>query len=159
PGRRCGVTAQLKRLPHEAIPVETAWASSWEDAIVQSADMVIAAVLPLTRLSNGPPWSGWRRYVMPSRLVYHFGQAQARSKDRRYDEAVDHYLRALDLDPKSVDVRLELGFVQEKLGLFLDAFATYAAAMRMAEETSRSLYRRRARRHRHASGRTARYRL
>ena len=138
-GFTCGVTAQLTRLPHEVIPVETAWAPSWEAAVVQSADMVTAAVLPMTRLSKRAPWSGWRRFPMPSKLVYHFEQAEGCMKQRRYDEALSEYYAALELDPKSVDLRLQLGFAQEKLRLYLDAMATYAAAMTMASKTERRL--------------------
>ena len=73
---RCGVTAQVSRLPNEGIPVQTAWAHSWDDAIAQAADMVTAAVLPRTVLSNRQPWSGWRRYPMPGMLVHHYEKAQ-----------------------------------------------------------------------------------
>jgi tetratricopeptide (TPR) repeat protein len=156
---RCGVTAQVSRVPNEGIPVETAWAYSWDDAITQAADMVTAAVLPRTVLSNRQPWSGWRRYPMPGMLVHHYERAQELTTRRRYDEALDHYFQALALDPKNVDLRLHKGFVEEKLGLYLDAVATYAAARRIADETSTRLYHRRARRNRAAAGSIARYRL
>jgi hypothetical protein len=158
-GLRFGVAAQVTRLPHEAVPVETAWGSSWEAAVTRAADIVTAAVLPRTKLSNRPPWSGWRRYMMPALLVHHFEQAEELTRQRRYDEALNRYFRALELDPKNVDLRLHKGFVQEKLALFLDALATYAAARRIAGETSRDLYRLGARRRRKASGRIACYRL
>jgi len=154
-----GVTAQVTRLPNEGLPVETAWSYSWDDAIRQAADIVSAAVLPRTVLSNRSPWSGWRRYPMPSLLVHHYEKAQELTSLRRYDEALDHYFLALELDPKNVDLRLCKGFVEEKLGLYLDAVATYAAARRVADQTSRRLYHRRARRDRTASGNIARYRL
>jgi len=160
PGKsRLGVTAQLTRLPNEAVPIETVWADSWDDAITQAADMVTAAVLPRTRLSNRPPWSGWQRYQMPSLVVHCYEMAQELTSARRYDEALSYCFQALELDPKSVDLRLCKGFIEEKLGLYMDAVATYAAARRVAAKTSRSLYNRRARRNRHASGRIATYRL
>ena len=157
-GLRWGVTAQV-RLPHEVIPVDTAWASSPRVAVERAADIVTAAVLPRTRLGNLPPWSGWRGYTMPSLLVHHFERAEWFTYQRRYDEALDSYFAALELDPKSVDIRLHLGYVQEKLGLYLDAVATYAAARKMADDTSRALYGLRALRNRRASGRIASYRL
>jgi hypothetical protein len=156
---RRGVTAQITRLPNEGIPVETAWAYSWDDAITQAADMVTAAVLPRTVLSNRPPWSGWRRYPMPGLLVHHYERAQELTSQRRYDEALDHYFQALELDPKNVDLRLHKGFVEEKLELYLDAVVTYAAARQLAGQTSKRLYHRKARRSRTASGNIARYRL
>jgi TPR repeat len=158
-GLRYAVTAQVTRLPHEAIPVQTGWMASCEDAVIQAADIVTGAILPRTRLSNQPPWSGWRRYAMDSLLVHHFECAEELTIQRRYDEALDTYARALELDPKNVDIRLHQGFVQEKLGLFLDALATYAAARKIADETSHALYHFRARRDRRASGRIACYRL
>ncbi len=141
------------------IPVETVWASSWQEAVVEAADLVTAVVLPRTGFSNRAPWSGWRGYTMPPGLVHHFERAEELTSERRYDEALDRYFSALELDPKSVDLRLRKGYVQEKLGLFLDAVATYAAARKMADSTSRALYGRRARRNRRASGRIASYRL
>jgi tetratricopeptide (TPR) repeat protein len=156
---RCGVTAQVSRLPNEGIPVDTAWAHSWDEAITRAADMVTAAILPRTILSKRQPWSGWRRYPMPSVVVHHYETAQELTAQRRYDEALSHYFKALALDPKNVDLRLHKGFVEEKLGLYVDAVATYAAARRVADDTSKRLYDRRARVNRKAAGNTARYRL
>lgn len=159
-GKPClGVTAQLTRLPNEGVPIDTAWAYSWDEAIEQAADMVTAAVLPRTRLSNRAPWSGWRRYPMPGLVVHSYERAQELTSERRYDEALSHCFKALEDDPKSVDLRLCKGFIEEKLGLYMDAVATYAAARRVADKTARRLYNRKARRNRKASGRIARYRL
>src|SRR5262249_15188621 len=155
----CGVTAQVAKLPNEATPVETAWAYSWDAAIIRAADMVTASILPRTALSNRAPWSGWRRYPMPSMVVHHYEMAEELTSQRSYDEALDHYFQALELDPKNVDLRLHKGFVEEKLGLYLDAVATYAAARRIADKTSKRLYHRRARRSRKLAGAIARYRL
>jgi tetratricopeptide (TPR) repeat protein len=156
---RYGAAAQVTRLPHEAIPVETAWANSHAAAVLKAADIVTAAILPRTRLSKRPPWSGWRRYEMPSLLVHHFELAQELCSQRRYEEALDHSFSALKLDPKSVDLRLHLGFVQEKLGLFVDALAAYAAARKVEADTSSALYGYRSRRNRAASRQIACYRL
>ena len=156
---RLGVTADLTRLPNEGVPIETAWACSWDDAIVRAADMVTAAVLPRTHLSNRPPWSGWRRYQMPGLVVHCYEKAQELTSARRYDEALSYCFQALELDPKSVDLRLCKGFIEEKLGLYVDAVSTYAAARRVADKTARRLYNRKARRNRKASGRIATYRL
>ena len=158
-GPRYGVTAQVARLPFEAIPVETAWASTCEEAVTLAADIVTAAILPRTRLSQRPPWAGWRRYVMHPRLVHHYESAEDLTTVCRYDEALSHCFSALELDPKNVDIRLQKGFVEEKLKLFLDALATYAGARKVDRDSSSALYGRRARRHRAASGRVARYRL
>jgi TPR repeat len=154
-----GVTLQVTRLPHEAIPLQTCWAPSWEDAVRRAADDVTTVVLPRTRQSRSGPWCGWRRYTMPQQLVHCYERGQERTTQRRYDEALASYYSALELDPKNVTIRLNIGFVQEKLGLFVDAVATYAGAQRVAALTDRSLYARRARRERRAVGLIADYRL
>ncbi len=158
-GRQYGVTAQVSRLPNEAIPIDTAWATSCEDAVKLAADMVTAAILPLTTLSNRPPWSGWRRYVMHPLLVHYYERAEELTAECRYDEALDCCFSALKYDPKNVDIRLRQGFLQEKQRLFLDALATYAAARKVEDQTSPQLYHYRARRNRRASRRIASYRL
>lgn len=158
---RYRITTQVTRLPHGALPVETVCAKSCDEAIVKAADLVTAVILPLTKLSNRPPWSGWRHYPMPSQLVHHFERSQQLSTERRYDEALRHCYAALELDPKSVDLRLHLGNVQEKLGLFVDAAATYFAARNIADETeqARELYNPLSRRKRKISGDVASYRF
>jgi hypothetical protein len=154
-----GVSVQVTRLPREAIPVQTCWSPSWDDAVCQAADAVTGVVLPRTRRSRSGPWSGWRRYTMPRLLVHFYERGQERTAQLRYDEALDSYFSALDLDTKNVVIRLNIGFVQEKLGLFVDAVATYAGARRIAALTDRSHYARRARRERRAVGLIADYRL
>lgn len=158
---RYRVSAQVTRLPREVVPVATASGSTVEEAIRQAADIVTAAILPRTTLSNRPPWSGWRHYPMPPLLVYHFERSQELSSQRRYDEALAHCFAALEGDPKSVDLRLHMGYLQEKLGLFLDALGSYLAARNIAKETEKAweLYTFGARRKRRASGQTASYRL
>jgi hypothetical protein len=157
-GARYRVAVQVTRLPGEAIAVPDAGGDSWQEAVVTAADIVTAAVLPRTRLSNQPPWSGWWRYPMPPLLVHNFELAQDFSATRKYDEAMAHCLDALKDDPKNVDVRLQMGFVQEKLGLSLDALATYAAAREIAVAPS-ALYNHHSQRDRRASGQIAYYRL
>jgi hypothetical protein len=154
-----GVSVQVTRLPREAIPVQTCWSPSWDDAVCQAADAVTAVVLPRTRQSRSGPWAGWRRHTMPTDLVHFYERGQERTTQLRYDEALDSYFSALDLDTKNVAIRLNIGFVQEKLGLFVDAVATYAGARRIAALTDRSHYARRARRERRAVGLIADYRL
>jgi hypothetical protein len=154
-----GVSVQVTRLPREAIPIQTCWSPAWEDAVCQAADAVTAVVLPRTRQSRSGPWSGWRRYTMPTHLVHLYERGQERTTQRRYDEALDSYYSALDLDTKNVVIRLNIGFVQEKLGLFVDAVGTYAGVRRIAALTDRSQYARRARRERRAVGLIADYRL
>lgn len=154
-----GAMASLTRLPAESIPVVACWATSWEEAVERAADEVTAVVLPRTRVTRAGPWAGWRRFEMPAGLLPAYECAQVHTAARRYDEALSCYYRALELDPKNVAIRLNIGFVQEKLGLALDAAATYLAARQVAERTDSRLYGRRARRERRALRLNANYRL
>jgi hypothetical protein len=122
--RGCGVTVHVDRASGEAEPVKTFWESSWVDAIRQAADHATAAILPRTRHSRSP-WSGWRGFELPWMLFHSYERAAELERERRYDEALDLYYKALELDPMNLGLRLQIGFLQEKLALFIDALATY----------------------------------
>lgn len=120
----CGVTVHVARASGEAEPVKTFWDASWEGAIRQAADHATAAILPRTRHSRSP-WSGWRGFELPWELFHSYERAAELERERRYDEALDLYYKALELDPMNLGLRLQIGFLQEKLALFIDALATY----------------------------------
>jgi hypothetical protein len=122
--RGCGVTVHVDRASGEAEPVKTFWEASWVDAIRQAADHATAAILPRTRHSRSP-WSGWRGFELPWMLFHSYERAAELERERRYDEALDLYYKALELDPMNLGLRLQIGFLQEKLALFIDALATY----------------------------------
>jgi len=104
------------------------WASSWDEACRQAADRATATILTRTRLCRAP-WAAWRRFVMPGELLEAYEQAVRFEEGRRYDEALDAYFRALNLDPSNMVIRLHIGQLQEKLALPLDAIATYEAML------------------------------
>jgi hypothetical protein len=122
--RGCGVTVHVVRLPAKGSRPRTFWDSTWEGAIRRAADHATASVLPRTRLCSSP-WSGWRGYRLPSDLLHAYERGAELEEERRYDEALDHYQEALREDPMNIALRLQIGFLQEKLALFLDALATY----------------------------------
>jgi hypothetical protein len=122
--RGCGVTVHVVRASGEAEPVKTFWDASWEGAIREAADHATAAILPRTRHSRSP-WSGWRGFELPWMLFHSYERAAELERERRYDEALDLYYKALELDPMNLGLRLQIGFLQEKLALFIDALATY----------------------------------
>ena len=128
---RCGVTVQVVSLPAKATPGQTFWEHSWEDAIRRAADHATAAILPRTRLSRSP-WSGWRGFHLPSKLFHSYERAAELERKRRYDEALDLYYKALEDDPTNLGLRLQIGFLQEKLALFLDALDTYQGIIEVA---------------------------
>jgi hypothetical protein len=156
--RRYSISVEATRLPNETITTVARSAATPEAAVAQGAHAVIAGVLPRTKRCR-TPWSGWHRYTMPPDLPDAYERAAELTEQRRYDEALDLYYRALERDPLNVDVRLQIGFVQEKLGLFLDAMAMYASARRVGTTKGKGLYDRRARRERRATAEIAHYRM
>jgi hypothetical protein len=141
-----GVTVQVVRLPGKGAGGHTVWDRSWEAAIRQASDHATAAILPRTRACRSP-WSGWRRYYMPPDLLRAYEDAADCEESRRYDEALGYYYEALDRDPMNFGLRLQIGYLQEKLRLYLDALDTYEGILTIAEppETRPRFRRRRVR--------------
>ena len=121
---RYGVVVRVLRVPSEGTVPVTAWGDTWELALRQAADEATAIILPQTRLCRAP-WAAWRGKVMPTGLLHQFEQGTRLERARRYDEALAAYWRAVELDPLNMVLRLRVGQLQERLGLFLDALATY----------------------------------
>ncbi len=155
---RYDASVEVTRLPHEGISSRTVTDTSWDGAVQRAADAVVAAVLPQTRLCRAP-WTGWRRYTMDADMVHAHERACQLTSERRYDEALDDLYLALSLDPRNIDLRLQIGFVQEKLGLYLDAVAMYLSARTVVASDDGRVYSRRARRERRASAWIAGYRM
>lgn len=145
---RYGVTVQAT-LPDEASAPLEVWEKSWERALKAAADGITAAILPRTRACRGP-WAAWRGYEMPHDLLASYEAAAEQEQKGCYDAALERYLTALKLDPANVQVRLHLGQLEEKLGLFLEALTTYQSIHALsypgAKDLPRGLYRRAARR-------------
>ena len=91
-----------------------------------------------TRLCSSP-WSGWRGYRLPSDLLHAYERGAELEDARRYDEALDRYYAALREDPMNIALRLQIGFLQEKLALFLDALATYESILEVARPGENTL--------------------
>jgi hypothetical protein len=130
---RYGLTVQVLRLPDAGTPPETVWGSTWDEAVRHGADRVTAAILPRTRRCK-KQWAAWRRYRMPGTLLEAYEDAAEFESERRYDEALDAYYRAARQDPMNMPLRLRIGQLQEKLGLYLDALATYEGLQVVGEE-------------------------
>lgn len=144
---RCGVFVQVIRLPSEAMKPAIIWETDWDGAMRHAAAAVTAAILPRTRLCRGP-WATWRGYALPADLLYAYEEATDAQASLRYDEALSLYHHALAADPKNLVIRLRIGQLQEKLGLFLDALATYESLLALetpgGTRLPRGLYPRRA---------------
>jgi hypothetical protein len=126
-----GVTIHLERLPGRADPGVTLWDSDWESAVMNAADHASASILPRTRRC-GSPWTAWRGYHLPAGLVNLYERGVELEEARRYDEALDCYFCALRKDPMNLALRLQIGYLQEKLALFIDAFDTYERILAVA---------------------------
>src|SRR5215210_2672574 len=121
---RYGVAVRVLRLPSDGTAPATTWGETWEIALRKAADEATAMILPQTRLCRAP-WGAWRGGVMPTGLLHAFEEAARLERERRYDEALATYWRAVELDPLNMVLRLRVGQLQERLGLYLDALATY----------------------------------
>jgi hypothetical protein len=131
-----GVTVQVTRLPGKGAGGHTVWDRSWEGAVRKASDHATAAILPQTRACRSP-WAGWRRYYMPPELLRAYEDAADCEEARRYDEALGYYYEALDQDPMNLGLRLQIGYLQEKLRLYLDALDTYEGILTIADSPER----------------------
>ncbi len=125
PENACSVTVQVIVLPKWASQSITCAGSTFEAAIKSAAYEVCAFILPLTRLVEKPPWAAWHGLAIPHGLFRDVQEAQKFKFSRRYDEALGKYFDAISQDPHNPFLRLEVGFIQEQLGLCLDALMTY----------------------------------
>jgi hypothetical protein len=126
-----GVTVQVSRMPDQGAPPDAVFDYTWERAIRRAADRATAHILPHTRTCRSP-WTSWRGLVMPPALIEAYECAVDMETQRRYDQALGSYYRALRQDPLNLPVRLQLGQLQEKLGLHLDALSTYEGIIGVA---------------------------
>ncbi|MEW2120531.1 hypothetical protein AB0945_36285 [Streptomyces sp. NPDC005474] len=129
---KCGVTVQVMVLPKWASQPITCTDETWQLAIDQAAYEVCAFILPLTRLVDKPPWPAWRRLAIPTQLFRDVQEAQHCKASRCFDEALKKYYETLKLDPHNPYLRLELGMLQEQIGLYLDAVVTYEDIIQLA---------------------------
>jgi hypothetical protein len=158
---RCGVTVQVVRVPTETSLPIVAWGETWEVALRKAADDATAIILPRTRRCRAP-WGSWRGHAMPEGLLHAYEEATRLEQDRRYDEALHEYYAATASDPMNMVLRLRLGQMQERLGLYLDALATYCGMLVTSRPAGtglpKLLYRGRGRRERRRALTSARYR-
>ncbi len=132
-----GVTVQVVRLPGKGTGGHTVWDGSWDGAVRHAADHATAAILPCTRACRSP-WSAWRRYYMPPSLLRAYEEAAECEEQRRYDEALGYYFEALKQDPMNYGLRLQIGYLQEKQALYLDALETYDGILAIAHPSNNS---------------------
>lgn len=124
-----GVAVRITVFPRQRTVANTVWARTPEQAAECAARVVAAAILPLTRRCLSSPWRHWHGRRLPVELLADYEAASAYREQRRYDEALGHYRAALERDSLNPSIRLEMAQIQEQLGLYLDALATYDNAL------------------------------
>ena len=135
----CGVAIQVATQMGGLSPPETIWAENWETAVEDGAIYAAALILPHTRKCREAPWSSWEGRPMPSELLGAYLRARRYHAERRYDEALGAYYEALAIDPLNLELRLEVGQLQEQLALWLDALASYQQIVTLTPRRQRRL--------------------
>lgn len=121
----CGVAIEILMLPGREASSVIFWEASWKRAIECAARRAAGEILPQTRQCRHTVWRAWQGVPLPERLLDYYDDAQTYRAERRYDDALRAYHDALELDTHNPAIRVELGQLQEKLGMFLDALVTY----------------------------------
>lgn len=128
-----GAAVQLQLVPSWMSSPSFHWASSWDEALKQAACAVGQHIVPWTRQGARPPWADWIDEEMDAGLLLAYEEAQRLTRARRYDEACAALVRALQIDPGNLHLRLRLAAVYEKLALWMDALETYQSVHEIAE--------------------------
>ena len=124
---QCGVSVQVRKLPGLAFRLDSQWSTTFERALQRAAYAVAAHVIQQTRACRKVPWSEWRRRKrpIPASLFRDYQRAKRMVRERRYDEALALYHRALLQDAGNIGMRYDVGQLYERLKLFPDALFTY----------------------------------
>ncbi|MEU8119537.1 hypothetical protein AB0C21_12620 [Spirillospora sp. NPDC049024] len=120
-----GLTVTLTSYAIRGSRMQTFWEQSWEQAVRSAGFWVMASLIPVTRFGRNQPWRPWRDRNLPPELFAAYQQGREFARNRRFDEALDKFYRALHMDPQNAYLRNQIGTVQEQLGLYLDAMETY----------------------------------
>jgi hypothetical protein len=120
-------------LSHRTLLSATLTADDWATCARDAAMAVAGALYPRISRHDRGPWGQWTRTV-PRTLVTSYQDAAAHDYADRLEEALDGYHVALQQDPLNPHLRICIAMVQERLGLYLDAWATYQA---ITTETNR----------------------
>ncbi|MGC7099456.1 hypothetical protein ACPZ19_32680 [Amycolatopsis lurida] len=99
----------------------------------RAANAVAALVIPRSKYCRNQQWARWRGAKIPGALFDAYERANQYKNERRYDEALAEYHRAIELDPANVHIRVEIGNLQERLDLHLAALVTYDDVVTLCE--------------------------
>ncbi|MEU1180400.1 hypothetical protein ABZ464_22605 [Streptomyces sp. NPDC005820] len=127
--RCCGVTVTITAYATRGSCAHTTWEATWEEAVHEAGNWIMAAILPVTRACKMPPWQSWAGRRIEPELFAAYQKGQKLSRERKFDEALDEFYKAVRQDPTNLYLRTQIGAVQEKLGLYIDALETYHGAL------------------------------
>ena len=135
----CVLLLELSRLPSTSIAPVVIRTDSWDDAVRQAALCVVSHVLPCTRRCDNAPWRLWRRSRLPAPLFSAYQEFLTYRAERKLDDAMTSLRRAIRLDPGNLAMRLDLGKLQERMQMYLDALLTYDDIITVAARRDRNL--------------------
>jgi hypothetical protein len=130
---------ELTRFPGSLVAPVVIRDATWERVVERAAHWVAGVILPRTRRCRFPPWTMWRGLRLPDELFDLYQRFESHKQARELDEAMAALRAALKLDPGNLALRLEMGKLQEQLGLRLDALATYEDIIGRASRGDRAL--------------------
>ncbi|MFI7674608.1 hypothetical protein [Actinophytocola sp. NPDC049390] len=120
------LVVELMRLPKFAAAPLIIEDTTWDRVLERAANSVAAQIFPRSRIcKRRPQWASWWGYAFPTELFDAYQRAHQFQADRRFDQALSEFYRALRLDPANVYIRLEIAQLQERLNMHLDALVTY----------------------------------
>ncbi|MFM9692188.1 hypothetical protein [Streptomyces europaeiscabiei] len=117
----CGMTVTVTSYALGGCRMTTVWQPNWEETVRSAVYWVVASILPVTRAGKRVPWRDWVGRELPPDLFAAFQKASQLTSDRKYDEAMDWFFKALRLDPLNPYIRHRLSVVQKECGLYIDA--------------------------------------
>ncbi|MDX6537438.1 MAG: hypothetical protein QOD37_1779, partial [Gaiellales bacterium] len=121
---------------HQTLISVTHSAEDWAQCAREAAMAVAGALYPRVHHRHQGPWTQWSSTV-PGTLVRNYHDAAELERADRLEEAIGAYQRALSQDPLNPHLRVCIAMIQERLGLYLDAWATYQA---ITSETDREAW-------------------
>ena len=134
------LVVELIRLPKFAAAPLIIEDTTWDRVLERAANSVAAQIFPRSRIcKRRPQWASWWGYAFPTELFDAYQRAHQFQADRRFDQALAEFYRALRLDPANVYIRLEIAQLQERLNMHLDALVTYDDVITICSRGSEGL--------------------
>ncbi len=130
---------ELTRFPGSLVAPVVIRDATWERVVERAAHWVAGVVLPRTRQCRFPPWTMWRGLRLPDDLFDLYQRFEMHKQAHELDEAMAALRAALKLDPGNLALRLEMGKLQEQLGLRLEALTSYEDIIGRASRGDRAL--------------------